>query len=70
MKQPRELGLIAYTSDYRTGMLSRGGRGFEDNSSRGRQVQAQGVRENGAIRALDHASVADEGNTVACNWGS
>ena len=70
MKQPRELGLIAYTTDYRAGMLSRGGKDFEENSLRRRQVQEEGVRGNGAIGALDHASVADEGNIAACNRGS
>jgi hypothetical protein len=70
MKQPRELGLIAYITDYRTGILSRGGKDFEENSSRRRRVQGEDVRGNGAIGAMNHASVADEGNIAACNRGS
>ena len=70
MKQPRELGLIAYTTDYRAGILSRGGKDFEENSLRRRQVQEEGVRGNGATGTLDHASVTDEGNIAACNRGS
>ena len=47
-----------------------GGEVFEGKLFRRRQVQEEGVRGNGAIGALNHASDADEGNIAACNRGA